>query len=108
VRGGGGGMLHRITVSSRSAPALRNRRAGQSGSTPGIGGMSRGVDGFKMNDATVGTSSPGDVEFRFNVTDTHGKNMNDGDLCRTIQAFQRWLLTNGNLAIANQPSGPPS
>lgn len=74
--------------------------------------MSRGVDGFKMSDVTVGTSAPGagDVELRFNVTDTNSKNMNDCDLIRIIKAFQRWLETNGGSAIAitQQPSGPPS
>lgn len=74
--------------------------------------MNRGVDGFKMSDVTVGTSAPGagDVEFRFNVTDTNGKNLNDDDLYRILKAFQRWLLTGGGTAIAitQQPSGPPS
>jgi hypothetical protein len=74
--------------------------------------MSRGVDGFKMSDVTVGTSAPGagDAEFRFNVTDTNGKNMNDDDLYRILKAFQRWLLTGGGtaMAITNQPSGPPN
>jgi hypothetical protein len=75
--------------------------------------MSRGVDGFKMTDVTVGTSAPGtgDVELRFNVTDVNGKNMNDGDLYRTLKAFQRWLLAGGattTTAITNQPSGPPN
>ena len=73
--------------------------------------MSRGVDGFKMSDVTVGTSAPGsgDVEFRFNVTDTNGKNMNDKDLYRILQAFARWVLTNGGtqISITQQPSGPP-
>jgi hypothetical protein len=74
--------------------------------------MGRGIDGFKMSDVTVGTSAPGtlDVELRFNVTDVNGKNMNDGDLYRILKAFERWVLTNGNTAIAitNQPSGPPN
>jgi hypothetical protein len=74
--------------------------------------MSRGVSGFKMSDVTVGTSAPGsgDVEFRFNVTDTNGKNMNDEDLYNIIKAFQRWLLAGGTTAIAitQQPSGPPN
>jgi hypothetical protein len=73
--------------------------------------MSRGVGGFKMSDVTVGTSAPGsgDVEFRFNVTDTNGKNFNDEDLYNIIKAFQRWLLTGGttSIAITQQPSGPP-
>jgi hypothetical protein len=74
--------------------------------------MNRGVDGTKMSDVTVGTSAPGtlDVELRFNVLDSNSKNLNDGDLYRIIKAFQRWILTNGNSAIAitNQPSGPPN
>lgn len=72
--------------------------------------MSRGVDGFKMSDVTVGTSAPGtgDVEFRFNVTDTNGKNLNDLDLVKILEAFRRWVLTNGTtVAITIQPSGPP-
>lgn len=73
--------------------------------------ISRGNDGFKMNDITVGTSAPGsgDIELRFNVLDTHSKNMNDGDLYRAVKAFQRWILTNGGTAISitQSPSGPP-
>lgn len=74
--------------------------------------MSRGVDGFKMSDVTVGTSAPGagDVEFRFNVLDTNSKNMNDKDLYMLLEAFKRWITTNGGtgIAITNQPSGPPN
>ena len=79
--------------------------------------MSRGVDGFKMSDVTVGTAAPsaGDVEFRFNVLDTNSKNMNDDDLYRILKAFERWILTgggftggNGYTAITSQPSGPPN
>lgn len=73
--------------------------------------ISRGVSGFKMSDITVGTSAPGagDIELRFNVLDTNSKNMNDKDLVIALEAFRRWLLTNGGTAIAitNQPSGPP-
>jgi hypothetical protein len=74
--------------------------------------MSRGVSGTKMSDVTVGTSAPGsgDVEFRFNTTDTNGKNMNDEDLVIALDAFRRWVLTNGptSIAITQSPSGPPS
>ncbi len=74
--------------------------------------MSRGVDGFKMSDVTVGSTAPdsGDVEFCFNVLDTNSKNMNDGDLYRILKAFERWVLNGGNTAIAitQQPSGPPN
>lgn len=73
--------------------------------------ISRGVSGFKMSDITVGTSAPGagDIELRFNVTDTNGKNMNDKDLVIALLAFRRALETNGAslIAITNQPSGPP-
>jgi hypothetical protein len=72
--------------------------------------MSRGVDGFKMSDVTVGANAPasGDVEFRFNVTDANGKNMNDDDLFKILEAFERWVLTNGpKTAVTPQPSGPP-
>lgn len=73
--------------------------------------MSRGVQGTKMSDVTVGTSAPGsgDIEFRFNVTDTNGKNMNDKDLIIALLAFQRYLATNGGtgISVTNQPSGPP-
>ena len=74
--------------------------------------MSRGVDGFKMSDVTVGSTAPaaGDVQLCFNVLDTNSKNMNDKDLAIILEAFRRWVLTNGNTAIAitNQPSGPPN
>ena len=74
--------------------------------------MSRGVDGLKMSDVTVGTSAPGagDVEFRFNILDTQSHNLNDKDLWLILQAFQRWVLNGGNTAIAitQQTSGPPN
>jgi hypothetical protein len=74
--------------------------------------MNRGVDGMKMSDVTVGTSAPGtgDVEFRFNVLDANGFNMNDLDLVRILKAFKRYVTNGGNTAIAvtNQPSGPPN
>jgi hypothetical protein len=74
--------------------------------------MSRGVDGFKMSDVTVGTSAPGsgDVELRFQVLDPNNKNMNDLDLYRILDAFKRWVLTGGlsAIAITQQPSGPPN
>lgn len=74
--------------------------------------ISRGVDGFKMSDVTVGSSAPGtgDVEIRFQVLDAQSKNMNDLDLVKAAKAFIRWFETNGQSAIAitNQPSGPPN
>jgi hypothetical protein len=74
--------------------------------------MSRGSGGFTMTDVTVGTSAPGtgDVEMRFQVLDGQGKNMNDWEIVRILDAFRRWILTNGSsvTAITNQPSGPPN
>src|ERR1700688_4623415 len=35
---GGGGMPQRMVVSSRAAPTLQTKGAGESGNTPGIGG----------------------------------------------------------------------
>ena len=74
--------------------------------------MSRGVDGFKMSDVTVGTSAPGsgDVELRFNVLDGQSKNMNDLEIFKILEAFERWILTNGTsvVSITTQPSGPPN
>jgi hypothetical protein len=81
--------------------------------------MTRGVDGFKMSDVTVGSNAPssGDFEFRWNVPDsspgTH--NVNDGDLYRFLKAMQLWILNgggstggNGYVSITQQPSGPPN
>jgi hypothetical protein len=81
--------------------------------------MSRGVDGFKMSDVTVGSNPPagGDFEFRWNVLDSSAgtKNINDGDLYRFLKAMELWILTNGALVLGNQvtgitqqPSGPPN
>ena len=72
--------------------------------------ISRGVSGFKMSDITVGTSAPGagDIELRFNVTDTNGKNLNDKDLIVALLAFRRALENSGpQVTITTQPSGPP-
>jgi hypothetical protein len=40
--------------------------------------ISRGVAGSTKSDITVGTSAPGsgDIELRYNTTDTNGKNLN--------------------------------
>jgi hypothetical protein len=79
--------------------------------------LNRGVDGFKMNDVTVGALAPnaGDVEIRFQVLDQQGAKMNDLELVKMTQAFIRWFETNGGAtggnaytAITLQPSGPPS
>ena len=79
--------------------------------------LNRGVDGFKMNDVTVGALAPnaGDVELRFNILDQQSAKMNDLEIVKHLEAFRRWVLTNGGLVggnqvtgITQQPSGPPS
>jgi hypothetical protein len=73
--------------------------------------INRGVSGSKISDITVGTSAPGtgDFEFRFNVTDTNGKNINDLDITLALQAFIYAIQQNGTTVnFTLQPSGPPS
>ncbi len=79
--------------------------------------MYRGVDGFTPNDVTVAANAPAseDFEFRFNVLDGNGKNINDFDIIRAMKAMIRWLEIRGGLVgiyqitgITQQPSGPPN
>jgi hypothetical protein len=55
--------------------------------------INRGVDGFKLNDFTVGTSVPGtgDIELRYNTTDTNSKNLTRKDVIIACNAFIRAL-----------------
>ena len=55
--------------------------------------LPRGVEGFKISDVTVGTSTPGtgDIELRFNVTDTNSKNLTRKDVILACKAFERAL-----------------
>jgi hypothetical protein len=55
--------------------------------------LNRGVDGFKISDFTAGTSVPGagDIELRYQVTDTNGKNLTRKDVILACKAFQRAL-----------------
>jgi hypothetical protein len=66
--------------------------------------ISRGVDGFKISDLTVGTSAPGagDMEFRYNTTDTNGKNLTRMDIRKALDAFER-ALAEGQLITAAPP-----
>jgi hypothetical protein len=60
---------------------------------------------------TVGSSAPGvgDMEFRFNVLDTHSKNLNLNDLIQALELCKIALLAQGpKVQITNQPSGPPN
>jgi hypothetical protein len=72
--------------------------------------LTRGQQGFKMSDFTVGALAPnaGDIELRFQVLDANGKNINDEDLIIALLAFRRILQQNGvTVALISQPSGPP-
>jgi hypothetical protein len=55
--------------------------------------ISRGIDGFKISDFTVGTSVPGagDTELRYNATDTGGKPQTRKDIILACKAFIRAL-----------------
>jgi hypothetical protein len=55
--------------------------------------LSRGVSGFKISDFTVGTSTPGtgDIELRYNTTDTNSKNLTRKDVILACMAFIRAL-----------------
>lgn len=63
----------------------------------------RGVSGFKISDITVGTSAPGtgDIELRYNTTDTNSANVTRQDIYNAMLAFQRALME-GKL-VSNAP-----
>jgi hypothetical protein len=69
--------------------------------------LSRGVDGMKISDFTVGTSAPGtgDVELRFNLTDTNAKALFEKDVILAVKAFIRALEWGGNHVFVTQ--SPP-
>ena len=53
--------------------------------------INRGVDGFKVNDYTIGVLAPNanDVELRYNTTDQNGANITRKDLVQILEAFMR-------------------
>ena len=65
--------------------------------------ISRGVDGFKVSDFTVGTSAPGagDIELRFNLTDTNSAALTRKDVFKALEAFE--LALNSGPLITNAP-----
>jgi len=65
--------------------------------------ISRGVDGFKVSDFTVGTSAPGagDIELRFNLTDSNAAALTRKDVFKALEAFERAL--NSGPLITNAP-----
>ena len=67
--------------------------------------ISHGAAGMKMSDFTVGTSAPGagDVEVRFNTTDTNSKNISHHEVRIMLETIIRQLLTGGPSAINLMP-----
>lgn len=59
--------------------------------------ISRGVEGFKFIDFTIGTSTPGvgDIELRFNTLDTNSVNLTRKDVINALEAFRRVLEQGG-------------
>lgn len=69
--------------------------------------ISRGNDGMKISDFTVGTSAPGagDIELRFNLTDTNSKALWEKDVILACRAFIRALEAGG--VTVNVTTSPP-
>ena len=63
--------------------------------------ISHGASGMKMSDFTVGTLAPnaGDVEVRFNNTDTNSKNILDHELVIMLKAIIRQIEAGGPSAV---------
>jgi hypothetical protein len=69
--------------------------------------VNRGVDGFQIKDVTIGTSAPGtgDIELRFNLTDTNSVNLTREDvIVRAMNAFRTAILQGQGL---QSPAGTP-
>ncbi len=69
--------------------------------------LSRGVEGTKVSDFTVGTSAPGagDIELRYNTTDTNSKNLTRLDVIKACRSFIRALENGG--ATVDVTTAPP-
>jgi hypothetical protein len=69
--------------------------------------ISRGNDGMKISDFTVGTSAPGtgDIEIRFQLLDTNSKALTEKDVILACKAFIRALEWGGNHVFVTQ--SPP-
>lgn len=57
--------------------------------------ISRGNDGFKITDFTIGTSAPGtaDIELRFNLTDFNGATLRKLDVLKALNAFETAIIS---------------
>lgn len=64
--------------------------------------IAHGVGGMKMSDYTVGTSAPGsgDVEVRYNTTDTNSKNILTHEVVIQLRNIIR-LLEQGHMSATN-------
>jgi hypothetical protein len=75
--------------------------------------ISHGAGGLKMSDFTVGTLVPnaGDVEVRFNNTDTNGKNILDHEVVILLRTIIRQIEAGGpssvNLLPRTGGAAPP-
>lgn len=75
--------------------------------------IAHGASGNKMSDFTVGTSAPGsgDVEVRFNTTDTNSKNISHHEVVVKLKEIIRQLETGGpsavNLMLLSGGAAPP-
>lgn len=75
--------------------------------------ISHGVGGLKMSDFIIGTSAPGagDVEVRFNNTDTNGKNILDHEIVILLRTIIRQIEGGGassvNLILRTGGAAPP-
>jgi hypothetical protein len=67
--------------------------------------IAHGALGTKMSDYTIGTSAPGagDVEVRFNTTDTNSKNISHHEVVVKLKEIIRQLETGGPSAINLMP-----
>lgn len=64
--------------------------------------ISHGALGMKMSDYTVGTSAPGtgDIEVRYNTTDTNSKNILTHEVVIKLREIIR-LLEQGHMSATN-------
>lgn len=74
--------------------------------------MAQGKSGMLMSDFTIGTSAPGagDVEVRFNNTDTNSHNILDHEVVIMLRAIIRQIENGGPSAVNLVPrtgAAPP-
>jgi hypothetical protein len=68
--------------------------------------ISRGQEGTRISDFTVGTTAPGagDIQLCFNLLDTNSKALTDLDVIKACRAFILALQSGGNTVfVTNSP-----